>query len=75
MRIATSIAIALQQSNNVDLRSFAVLSSHGCKGRLMPSFAVDPTTEMRLVEETPPLTGAITAKQVKDLTVRARTAA
>ena len=74
-RIATKTAITLQQSNTVHLTSFVALSSRACKGRLMPSFAADPATEMRLIEQEPSVTGAITHRQVKDLAVRARTAA
>jgi len=65
IRIATKTAITLQQSDTVHLTSFVVLSSRGCEGRLMPSFAADPATEMRLIEQKPPVNGAITAKQVR----------
>ena len=75
MRIATKTANALQQNNAVHLASFVVLAARGCKGRLMPSFAADPATEMRLIEQKPPVTGAISHTQVQDLAVRARAAA
>lgn len=75
MRIAIKAASTLQHSEIVDIESFAFCSAHECRDRLMPAFAADPETEMRIVEKNPPVTGVLSHKQVNYLVYSSRIAA
>jgi hypothetical protein len=72
---AARSAIGLQEILQVEFQSLAVVSAQNCKGRIMPLFASDPATKMRLAAESNQFVGPVTAHAHKSLLNHCRIAA
>jgi hypothetical protein len=75
LRTAARSAIGLQEILQLELHSLAVVSAQNCKGRIMPLFASDPATKMRLAAERNQFVGPVTAHAHKSLLNHCRIAA
>jgi hypothetical protein len=75
LRISTTTVPNLRTITANEIAAVAVLSSKICKGCLMPLFASDPETEMRLARQTDLITGDISYEDTRTMMTHGRTAA